>query len=185
MPLRTVLVRRARCNLTRSWAAGPLAPWRIRWATPRVDVTPGRPPTHCATPPGDVAPGRPTTHYTTPPAAQAPGGPRTRWATPPAAVPPTQFPCGTAEVAYLNCSDCGLSIRSQNPLTDRAYCPRCRAQGRAVPLLRAALPLHLLHRRPGQSQWSSPLRNGDAVAYPLSGDAQAVCQQANTNWSTD
>ena len=63
---------------------------------------------------------------------------------------------------YLNCSDCGLSIRSRDPLSDRGYCPRCRARGRAVPLLRAPLPLRLLHRTPGQSKRPSNLHNAGA-----------------------
>ena len=62
---------------------------------------------------------------------------------------------------YLNCKACGLSIRSRNPLTDRAYCPRCRARGKTVPFLRAPVPLRLLHRTPGQSQRPPELRNAD------------------------
>lgn len=46
-------------------------------------------------------------------------------------------------MAYLSCSHCGLSIRSRNPLTDRHYCPRCRAKGEIVQLTRAPLPLRL------------------------------------------
>ncbi|HEY2317537.1 MAG TPA: hypothetical protein VGH67_04520 [Solirubrobacteraceae bacterium] len=57
-------------------------------------------------------------------------------------------------MAYLNCSRCGLSIRSRNPLTDRQYCPRCRARGRAVALLRSPLP----PRRPQRP----PRLHGDA-----------------------
>ncbi|HEY2593177.1 MAG TPA: hypothetical protein VGK33_04685 [Chloroflexota bacterium] len=87
---------------------------------------------------------------------------RTRCATPRAAAAPARAQCETAEVPYLNCSNCGLSIRSRNPLTDRAYCPRCRARGRAVPLLRAPLPLRLLQRTPGQSQRPSNLPNAGA-----------------------
>jgi hypothetical protein len=49
-------------------------------------------------------------------------------------------------VPYLNCGWCGLSIRSRNPLTERAYCPRCRARGRAEPLERSPLPLHRMPR---------------------------------------
>jgi hypothetical protein len=47
-------------------------------------------------------------------------------------------------VPYLNCRECGLSIRSRNPLTERAYCPRCRARGRIEPLVRTPLPLRQL-----------------------------------------
>jgi hypothetical protein len=51
-------------------------------------------------------------------------------------------------VPYLRCHECGLSIRSRNPLTDRTYCPRCRARGRVEPLLRTPLPLRLLAQTP-------------------------------------
>ena len=44
------------------------------------------------------------------------------------------------DMAYLKCSHCGLSVRSRNPLTDHHYCPRCRARGRLVALLRSPLP---------------------------------------------
>jgi len=60
-------------------------------------------------------------------------------------------------VAYLNCRNCGLSIRSRNPLTDRTYCPRCRARGHIEPLLRTPLPLRQLRQSP-------KLRNADAPA---------------------
>ena len=43
-------------------------------------------------------------------------------------------------MAYLSCHRCGLSIRSRNPLTDRHFCPRCRARGRIVALVRSSLP---------------------------------------------
>ncbi len=56
---------------------------------------------------------------------------------------------------YLNCRECGLSIRSRNPLTDRAYCPRCRARGHAEPLFRTPLPPRLLPQ-------PSHLHNADA-----------------------
>ena len=67
--------------------------------------------------------------------------------------------CGAADVAYLNCRACGLSIRSRNPLTERAYCPRCRARGRIEPLLRSPVPLRQLGQPP-------KLRNADT---PLAG----------------
>lgn len=65
-------------------------------------------------------------------------------------------PHATADVAYLNCRECGLSIRSRNPLTDRAYCPRCRARGRVEPLLRAPLPLRHLRQPPTLHKADAP-----------------------------
>ncbi len=51
---------------------------------------------------------------------------------------------GAPDVPYLNCRECGLSIRSRDPLTDRTFCPRCRARGRREALIRAPLPLRLM-----------------------------------------
>lgn len=65
--------------------------------------------------------------------------------------------CGVADVAYLNCRNCGLSIRSRNPLTERTYCPRCRARGRIEPLLRTPLPLRQLQQSPKLRNADTPL----------------------------
>ena len=74
---------------------------------------------------------------------------------------------------YLNCRKCGLSVRSRNPLTDRAYCPRCRARGRVEPLLRAPLPLR-------RQQQAPTLRKADAPAHPMNDLARArVSQQTS------
>jgi hypothetical protein len=66
-------------------------------------------------------------------------------------------------VPYLNCGHCGLSIRSRNPLTDREFCPRCRARGHEEPLIRAPLPLRQL-RIPPHLQAPPNLRNADTPA---------------------
>jgi hypothetical protein len=60
-------------------------------------------------------------------------------------------------MTYLTCNHCGLSVRSRNPLTDRQYCPRCRARGRTVLLARSPLP----QRRP---QRPSSLPDADPSA---------------------
>jgi hypothetical protein len=80
--------------------------------------------------------------------------------------------CGAADVPYLNCRECGLSIRSQNPLTDRAYCPRCRARGHIEPLFRTPLPLR-------HWQQSTKLHNADTSPHPTNHRAHVACQQAD------
>jgi hypothetical protein len=47
---------------------------------------------------------------------------------------------GGASMTYLDCTHCGLSVLSRDPLTDRVHCPRCQARGCARPLVRSSLP---------------------------------------------
>jgi hypothetical protein len=84
--------------------------------------------------------------------------------------------CGAADVPYLNCRECGLSIRSRNPLTDRAYCPRCRARGHIEPLFRTPLPLR-------QWQQSPTLHSSETPPRPMNGRAHIACQQADVGRS--
>jgi hypothetical protein len=77
-----------------------------------------------------------------------------------------------AEVPYLSCRACGLSVRSRNPLTERAYCPRCSARGRVEPLLHSALPPHLSNRH-----------NAGTAGALTNGAIQSLCQPANISGS--
>jgi hypothetical protein len=75
-------------------------------------------------------------------------------------------------VPYLGCRACGLSVRSRNPLTERAYCPRCGARGRFEPLVRSPQPPHRMPRL-------SNLRKADTPETVMNGAAHALRQPAN------
>ncbi|HTU97433.1 MAG TPA: hypothetical protein VMF14_16420 [Solirubrobacteraceae bacterium] len=73
-------------------------------------------------------------------------------------------PTRPAEVTYLSCPRCGLSVRSRNPLTDRAYCPRCGARGLAEPLVRY---LHASGRLPHRHSVDTNAAAMNETAHPL------------------